>query len=89
MANEESPSRLACPCCGNLTLEGLTGHYDICPVCYWEDDPLQREEPAMAVGANVVSLRMAQENYRKFGASELTFRHLVRVPLESELKKSH
>lgn len=26
-----------CPCCGHLTLCGRAG-YEICPVCFWEDD---------------------------------------------------
>jgi hypothetical protein len=27
-----------CPCCGYHTLKAK-GKYDICPVCFWEDDP--------------------------------------------------
>ena len=26
-----------CPCCGYYTLEDEEGHFDICPVCFWED----------------------------------------------------
>lgn len=29
--------KFACPCCGCLTLDERGG-YDICPVCFWEDD---------------------------------------------------
>ncbi len=29
--------RFECPCCGYLTLDER-GTYDICPVCFWEDD---------------------------------------------------
>ncbi len=29
--------KYACPCCGCLTLDER-GEYDICPVCFWEDD---------------------------------------------------
>lgn len=29
--------KYACPCCGCLTLDERGG-YDICPVCFWEDD---------------------------------------------------
>ena len=44
--------RLACPCCGNLTLEGDSGDYDICAVCFWEDDPVQLRDPAYKPGAS-------------------------------------
>ena len=30
-------SKFSCPCCGCFTLEERGG-YDICPVCFWEDD---------------------------------------------------
>ena len=33
----------ACPCCGFLTLPSRGG-YDICPVCFWEDDG--QDDPA-------------------------------------------
>lgn len=29
--------KFTCPCCGCLTLDERGG-YDICPVCFWEDD---------------------------------------------------
>ncbi|MDE6726418.1 MAG: hypothetical protein K2J80_00590 [Oscillospiraceae bacterium] len=29
--------KFVCPCCGCLTLDER-GCYDICPVCFWEDD---------------------------------------------------
>lgn len=29
--------KFACPCCGCLTLDERGG-YDICEVCFWEDD---------------------------------------------------
>ncbi|MCL2225359.1 MAG: hypothetical protein FWB96_10390 [Defluviitaleaceae bacterium] len=44
-----------CPCCGNHTLEDI-GEFDICDVCMWEDDPMQREDPNDSVGANKQSL---------------------------------
>ena len=33
----------ACPCCGEKTLEDI-GEFDICNLCKWQDDPLQRED---------------------------------------------
>lgn len=34
-----------CPCCGFYTFdEKPNGNYDICPVCFWEDDPIQLED---------------------------------------------
>jgi hypothetical protein len=36
--------KTACPCCEYLTLEDEPGHFDICPVCFWEDDPIQRDD---------------------------------------------
>lgn len=31
------PVFLACPCCGYATLE-TRGEFEICPICFWEDD---------------------------------------------------
>ena len=31
------PVQLACPCCGYATLE-TRGQFEICPICFWEDD---------------------------------------------------
>lgn len=56
-----------CPCCGFLT---SPGDWDVCPACFWENDPVQLREPDMANGANKVSLRQGQRNFAKFGACE-------------------
>lgn len=70
-----------CPCCGYYTfLEEPTGNYDICPVCYWEDDPIQAEDPDYEGGANTVSLNKARENYKNFGACEEKMIKYVRKP---------
>ncbi|MET8428542.1 CPCC family cysteine-rich protein [Nocardia sp. NPDC004860] len=42
----------------------------ICPVCFWEDDPIQLRWPRSAIGANKVSLIDAQGNYQAFGSSD-------------------
>ena len=59
-----------CPCCGCGTL-AARGAYEICPVCYWEDDG-QDDNDADDVrgGANGdLSLTAGRANYRLFGAS--------------------
>lgn len=55
--------REMCPCCGRHRFEEVD-FYEICPVCGWEDDPLQRDEPDYEGGANEMSLNQAREAYR-------------------------
>ncbi|MEV0403757.1 CPCC family cysteine-rich protein [Actinoallomurus sp. NPDC050550] len=60
----------ACPCCGYLTLSER-GNYEICDVCFWEDDG-QDEHDADAVrgGPNGnLSLSQARRNFAAFGAN--------------------
>ena len=52
---------IPCPCCGFLTLEGEYGSYAICPLCDWEDDPVQLANPTSEGGANKKSLVQAQQ----------------------------
>ena len=48
---------LPCPACGFLTIEeNCYGTYLICPICDWEDDPVQLANPACGGGANTQSL---------------------------------
>ncbi|WP_124726562.1 CPCC family cysteine-rich protein [Staphylospora marina] len=75
-----------CPCCGFLTYEEEPdGTFDICPVCFWEDDPVQNRDPCFAEGANTVSLNQARENFRLHGAIELRFVRCMRKPLLHEI----
>ena len=60
-----------CPCCGYKTLpENPPGTDEICKICFWEDDLIQSNDPDFEGGANKVSLRQAQKNYMKIGASD-------------------
>lgn len=60
-----------CRCCGFLTLtDPAFGSYEICPVCCWEDDPVQNDDPTYRGGANHVSLKEARRNYVVHGAAE-------------------
>ena len=58
-----------CACCGYKTIEEK-GNYEICPICFWEDDPVQEADPWFEGGANAPSLFGAQYNFKSFGAME-------------------
>ncbi len=78
-----------CPCCRFLTLsEKPPGTFEICPVCRWEDDYAQYNNPSLVGGANKVSLNQAQENYREFGAVSRDDVAFVRKPLVEEYPSS-
>jgi len=48
---------LPCPSCGFLIHDGSAyGSYIICPLCEWEDDPVQLANPLTGGGANRQSL---------------------------------
>ena len=77
---------VACPCCGCNTLT-IPGSFEVCPVCYWEDDG-QNDENADTVrgGPNSsLSLSEARQNYKQFGACERAMIQHVRKPLQHEL----
>ncbi|MBE6653511.1 MAG: hydrolase [Ruminococcaceae bacterium] len=76
-------NRFACLCCGCKTLASR-GEYDICPVCFWEDDPEARNPDEMN-DCNGVSLTEARENYKKFGACREDMLLHVRKPSKEEL----
>ncbi len=73
-----------CSCCGYYTLDEGGGNYDICPVCFWEDDGLQNDNPDMSGGANDMSLNDAKASYAKCGACSEKFLNCVRKPTEEE-----
>ena len=63
--------KYTCPCCGYKTLdEEPPGTYDICAICFWEDEPIQFEDPDYEGGANRPSLKTAQKNVQLFGACD-------------------
>ncbi len=51
-----------CPCCHKFRFDEV-GKYEICSVCGWEDDPLQRRDPDLKGGANTLSLNESRHNY--------------------------
>ncbi len=72
-----------CPCCEYKTLD-INSDFQICPVCFWEDDPLQRKFPDYAGGANEPSLIEAKQNFKEIGAIEKSLIKYVRKPNSME-----
>ena len=75
----------ACPCCQFLTIdEEPPGTFQVCPVCFWEDDFAQFQDPSFAGGANSMSLEVARKNFQSIKACGLAFCKMVRQPLPNE-----
>ncbi len=60
-----SKKKYLCPCCKKYVFEEGPGSYEICPVCSWEDDKIQAENPDYKGGANKLSLN---ECIKKFNS---------------------
>lgn len=76
--------RYACPCCGSLTLpQPSPGTWEICPVCFWEDIPLE------GWPANQTALRQAQRTCLQLGASHADWVNDVRPPIPAEARQPH
>jgi hypothetical protein len=77
-----------CKCCGFNTLsEFPDGTYEICEICFWEDDNYQTKNPNDAVGPNRVSLIQARKNFEEFGACEVKMKISVRKPSKNDIQK--
>jgi len=78
-----------CPCCGHATLTER-GVYEICPVCFWEDDGQDNADADQwRGGPNRVSLREARTNFLRFGASIEADCESVRRPTAEEVQLRH
>ncbi len=62
-------------------------YHDICPVCFWENDPIQNDNEIYVGGANDISLSEAKANYQKFGAVKQEYIKSVRSPYLNEMSK--
>lgn len=77
--------RFPCPCCGYAIHTRPPGSYDLCPICFWEDDGLQLEfASTLAGGANEPTLLQAQLNYTECGSCEAGAAKHVRVPTRAD-----
>lgn len=62
----------------------MPGSYEICPVCFREDDGVQFRWPTMAGEANKISLIEAPRNHQDIGACDQHSRQFVRPPTVDE-----
>lgn len=83
---KENPSipsmKYTCKCCGYKTLDSI-GEYQICPVCYWEDDPYFNVK--MDSGSNNMSLLQGQLNYMRDGYCSSQAAKYVRKAKKDEM----
>ena len=80
-------SKYECPCCEYYTLDDKPDNtFQICPVCFWEDDGVQLNDLDYEGGANEMSLNQARKNFKELRVIDLQFKEQVRPPLEEELK---
>jgi hypothetical protein len=75
-----------CPCCGARTL-GERGGFEICPVCFWEDDGQDDEDADVVRGGpnGDLSLTQGRKNFEEFGASDRRSLSSVRPAKPEEL----
>ncbi|MCP3656364.1 CPCC family cysteine-rich protein [Herbaspirillum sp.] len=77
-----------CPCCGYEVFPTPPGSYDICPICFWEDDELQLYYPHVH-GANPASLIESQVNVVQFGACNKEMAKNTRKVTEDDTRDCH
>lgn len=64
------------------------GSYDICPICFWEDDAIQLYYPHLSGGANSSSLIEAQVNFVQFDACNKEMMKNTRKAMEGDTRDS-
>ncbi|WP_404804646.1 CPCC family cysteine-rich protein [Microbulbifer agarilyticus] len=68
-----------CPCCDYYSL-AERGKCLVCPVCFWEDDCLDPENPDWDAASDLnddMNLRQARSNFEKYGAWKEEFSCVV------------
>lgn len=74
MSKFESLNKLLnqCPCCDYFTLTSRK-QYEICKVCFWEDDGIDIDKLDKLSWPNHLTLREARSNFISFGASNIKY----------------
>jgi hypothetical protein len=80
LSSGNEPRKYPCPCCGYVVFDEPPGSYEICPICFWEDDGVQLRWPDWSGGANKPSLIEAQKAFEQIGACEERLTPHVRPP---------
>ncbi|MCP4915422.1 MAG: hypothetical protein GY913_00735 [Proteobacteria bacterium] len=81
--------REPCPCCGHLTLRERGG-FEICPVCFWEDDGQDDVDAHVDRGGpNRGTLWEARSNFLELGACEEVAKQHARRPTPDEPQTRH
>jgi Cysteine-rich CPCC len=78
--------KYTCPCCGYKTRTREDSTWDICVVCFWQNDLNPNNDPHKISGANRISLLQAQQNFVKFSACDERSIKQVRQPKKNESK---
>ena len=80
-----SQEQVPCPCCGYLTISER-GAFQICPVCFWQDDGQDDHNADQVLGGpnGDISLTTGRANYLAFGASRQRDLPHVRPPTPQE-----
>lgn len=78
MNEKNNDLNFQCFCCGYFTIEER-GNYEICRVCFWEDDGSNYLDRIS--GPNHMTLEEGRKNFLKFGACEERFvKNVVKDP---------
>lgn len=59
---EIAQSKTQCPVCHQYHFSCVNS-YEICPICGWEDDLVQKKDPSFSGGANKLSLNEYRKKY--------------------------
>jgi hypothetical protein len=75
-----------CPCCGCSKLSERGG-FEICPVCFWEDDGQDDSDADTVRGGpnGSLSLTQARQTFRAFEACDRKWLEHVRKPTPDEI----
>lgn len=77
--------KFPCPVCGHYTLRrNPKRSHEVCPVCFWEDDPAHLDDQDYRASNNRISLREARINYIRYGVNRLRDLPCIRPPYDWE-----